>query len=786
MNSERELSISLQATPDADSRRCAEHFQSVLQAEPGIRGAELDMQGGRLRLRFNPRLVSQERIQGLARRLGIELGEDFQQCALRIHGVRCSDCSQGLIDRLAQIPGVTRASVDAQSGAIALEYEPPATDLQTVEQVIGRETGPAEAAPHSRAALQLAQAQQASARRRMAVLAAVCLTAWLLGLMAEKTNLANRPFILTLYSIAYVAGGFYSTVNALRQLRRASVNVDLLMVLAALGAAAVGDWPEGAFLLFLFSASSTLEQYVLGRTRRAIEALMDLSPEEAVVRRNGEERQVPVAEVRLGDRLIIRPAERIAADGRIVAGATSIDQSALTGESIPVDKGVDDCVFAGTLNQQGAIEVEVTRLAGDSALARVVQLVEEAQTQKAESQRFTEWFGSRYTLGVLAAAALTLVLPLWFFGESFAAAFYRAMTVLVVASPCAVVISIPAAILAAITRAARAGVLFKGGAHLERAAAIQAMAFDKTGTLTVGRPRLVDLRAADGMSGDEVLRLAASAEGLSEHPLAHAILEAARSRRLELLPATNVEAIIGKGLRAQIGTRSVWVGKPSLFTERGLCIPEPLGAIAASLAAEGKTTLLVGDDQTVLGVLAVADTLRPGAAEAIQQLRALGIERLIMLTGDNRMVAKAIADRLGMDYEAELLPEDKLLALKRLREQSRPVAMVGDGINDAPSLAAADVGVSLGSSGTDVALETADVVLMGDDLRNLPFAVSLARRTQRIIKQNLVFAFAVMAALLGLTYFGSLPLPAAVVGHEGSTVLVIFNALRLLRFSQNS
>jgi Cd2+/Zn2+-exporting ATPase len=356
------------------------------------------------------------------------------------------------------------------------------------------------------------------------------------------------------------------------------------------------------------------------------------------------------------------------------------------------------------------------------------------------------------------------------------------MTLLVAASPCAVVLAIPSAILTAITSAARGGVLFKGGAHLERAATIRAIAFDKTGTPTVGRPQLTDLQPAPGVAPEKLLGLAASVEVLSEHPLAHAVVEAARARGLELQPACDPQALIGRGVRARVGNRTLWVGKPGLFTERGQEIPEGLASAAGKLAAAGKTPLLVGDEEKLLGVLAVADTLRPRAPEALARLRALGIAHLTMLTGDNRRVAASIAGRLGIDFEAELLPEDKLRIIQQMREQRGAVAMVGDGINDAPSLAAADLAVSLGGAGTDVALETADVVLMSDDLLHLPYAIALARQAQRVVRQNLAFAFAVILALLAASLLGWLRLPLAVLGHEGSTVLVILNGLRLLAF----
>lgn len=636
--------------------------------------------------------------------------------------------------------------------------------------------------PRTKADLQQAQLEEARERWRNAALTGLCLAAWILGLVLDKSHLASQSVVIGVYLVAYLAGGIPTLIRALRELREGSVNVDLLMLLAACGAAIVQEWPEGAFLLFLFSLSSTLEQFVLGRTRRAIEALLDLSPEVANVRRDGKEVRLPVEELQIGDTLIVRPAERIAADGVICAGRTSIDQSAMTGESIPVERGVRDPVFAGTLNQQGAIEVRVTKLASDSALSRIVSMVEEAQSARAQSQRFTDWFGARYTLAVLAASALTAIVPILFLGESFAQAFYRAMTVLVVGSPCAVVISIPAAILTAITSAARGGVLFKGGAHLERAAEVRAIAFDKTGTLTLGRPRLVDLVPGPGIAPDQLLQLAASVENLSEHPLARAVVEAAQERGLELRPATHLEALVGRGVTAHVDGQPVWVGKATLLTSRGVALPEAIDEAGRRFAGEGKTTLYVGTADRVLGILTVADTLRPSAEAAITELHHLGIAHQVLITGDNRIVAAAIASRLGLTFEAELLPEDKLRAIHDLAAKYGIVAMVGDGINDAPSLAAANLGVSLAGTGTDVALETADIVLMADDLRQLPYAIALARQARRIIHQNLAFALGVMAVLLLITYFGSLAMPFAVLGHEGSTVLVILNGLRLLAF----
>lgn len=638
------------------------------------------------------------------------------------------------------------------------------------------------ATPGTRQQLQDNWQAQDAERKRLATLTALCLVATLLAWIGEATAIAGQPVVLVLFGVAYFTGGFEATRRALGDLREGSLNVDLLMVLAALGAGSVGQWREGAVLLFLFSLSGTLEGFVLGRTRRAIAALMDLSPDVATVRREGKELQLPVEEVQIGEIIFVRPGERIPIDGEIVQGHSSVDQSAMTGESAPIEKAPGAAVFAGTLNGSGALEILVSQNASQSTLARIIQLVEDAQSEKAPSERFTDWFGARYTVAVLAAAALAIIIPTLFFSVPFQAAFYRAMTLLVVASPCAVVISIPAAIMAAIAGAAHRGVLFKGGAYLEEIGQLRAIAFDKTGTLTVGRPQLVNLQAANGQDANIMLALAASAESMSEHPLAKAVVEAAKERNLTLQTPGESQAIVGRGIQAKVGDRLIFIGKPDLWTERGLLMPPELQQAASEFTNLSQTTFFVGDENAILGVLSIADTLRPSAKPALGELKALGIEHITMLTGDNERVAEKIAGELGMSYQADLLPQNKLDAIKQLKERYGRVGMAGDGINDAPSLAKADLGISLGGTGTDVALETADVVLMSDDLRHLSYAIALSRQTRRIILQNLVFAFGMMALLIAGTFFASLRLPLAVLGHEGSTVLVILNGLRLLGF----
>ena len=618
------------------------------------------------------------------------------------------------------------------------------------------------------------------ALRRDAVLTGVTGVSLLAGVLS---SLMDAPAWLPAgaYLVAYLAGGLPAGAEALRSLRSGRLDIDLLMVTAALAAAAVGEARDGAILLFLFSLAGTLEDFAMGRTKRAVDALLTLRPDVAQRRTaDGAVEQVPVDALRPGDVVEVAPGERLPADGRIVEGSSSVDQAAITGESIPVDKGVGDDVFAATVNGHGAIAVEVTKPAGETTVARMIALVTEARAQRSPSQRIGEWFGRRYTVFVLAGSALVL-LVLLALGRAFDSALYTTATLLVAASPCAVVISVPAAVLSALAAAARGGVLFKGGGALETLGKIETLAFDKTGTLTHGRPAVTDVVAVDG-DPEALLALAGAVEARSEHPIARAVVAEAKRRGVTFTPAEETEAVPGRGVRARLNARGAWAGTRRLMEDQGLRLPPELTASLRDLEARGATLMLVGDDEAVRGLLAVEDTLRPSAAAAVERLRAAGVRRVAMLTGDHEGVARAVAEQVGLaadDVHADLLPEDKLHIVAGLREHG-PVAYVGDGVNDAAALARADVGIAMGAAGSDVAIETADVALLADDLGRLEMAYRLSRRSNRIVRQNLVFALGMMIVLVGFTLFGDLPLPLAVVGHEGGTLLVVANGLRLL------
>ncbi len=624
------------------------------------------------------------------------------------------------------------------------------------------------------------------------VLTAVTFIAMIAGLILQNRGEGEGigAWAWGAYAIAYLAGGYFGVQAGWASLRQWRIDVDLLMILAAVGAALVGAPFEGALLLFLFSLSNVLQDYALGRTRRAIQSLMALRPLTAQVRRGTAVREIPLEEITIGDILLIRPGEQIGLDGVVVAGQSSVNQAAITGESIPVTKQVGDGVLAGSLNERGALEVEVGRLAADSTLARLIKLVEEAQNQQAPTERFIDKAEQYYAAGVILMTILAIIIPpLFAIAEPFADTFYRAMTLMVAASPCALVISTPATVLSAIGNGARRGILFKGGAYVEDAARLKVIAFDKTGTLTTGKPVLTAVLPTAELKEAEVLALAAAVEAKSEHPLAQAILQAAKAQNVAIPEVTDFDSVTGRGARAQLGTTTLYIG--SLSFVEGLGVAQTAAHTQAEAWQDGGQTVIALARQTaadapvqLLALLAIADEVRSNAAEVIRQLRAKGIARIVVLTGDNERVGRNIGAAVGADEVfASLMPEDKLTILKELEAKYGPVAMVGDGVNDAPALAAATIGIAMGAAGSDVALETADVVLMGDDLRHLPYMIGLSHQTRRVLVQNLAFALGVIVVLIGSVLGFGLALPLSVVGHEGSTVLVSLNGLRLLGVS---
>ncbi|MEE9514501.1 MAG: heavy metal translocating P-type ATPase [Candidatus Brocadiales bacterium] len=605
------------------------------------------------------------------------------------------------------------------------------------------------------------------------------------GLLLSFKGFPGNITILP-YAAAILTGGPYIALKGLRAARAFDLDINFLMTVAVIGAAAIGEWGEGAMVIFLFSLAQLLETRSLDRARSALHSLMDLSPKEALVRRNGEEILLPVEEVRLGDTVIIRPSERIPLDGIVTDGYSHVNQAPITGESTPVKKYLGQKVFAGTINKDGALEFRVNHLASDTTLAHISHLVEECQSQRAPFQSFVDKFARVYTPTVIALALLVAVLPPLLTGTAFAPWVYKGLVLLVISCPCALVIATPVSLLSGITCAARNGVLIKGGVHLEEAGRIKAIAFDKTGTLTRGVPEVIDILplSIDSTSRDRLLSIAATVELRSEHHLGAAIVRTARKGGVGLLETTFFKALPGKGACADIEGKRYYVGNLKMFRELGISMSH-VESTLAGLQTQGKTVMLLGDADGLLGIITVADDIRLSGIEALPELKRNGIEKILMLTGDNNGTAKAIARRLAVDeYFAELMPEDKVAAVRECIKKYGKTAMVGDGVNDAPAMAAATLGIAMGTAGTDTALETADIALMSDDLSKLPFAFGLSRRTLSVIKENIAFALIIKAVFLGLIIPGWTTLWMAVGADMGASLLVIFNGLRLLRYNQ--
>lgn len=636
------------------------------------------------------------------------------------------------------------------------------------------------------------------------LLAAITLLALLTGWIGGALTNALPQWAVAIAAVtAFVAGGYSGVKGAIEEARQGKLDIDFLMVTAALGAALIGEWEEGALLLFLFTLSGALEEFAMERTRRAIEALAQLRPDTATVRRDAQEVVLHVDQVVVGDVVLVRPGDRLPVDGLVTKGISTIDQSPITGESVPVHKEPGDQVFAGTINGGGALEVEMTKPASESTLSKIIKLVSEARQDATPTQQFIDRFSQPYTYVVISGTLLAILIPWLFINEPFSDTLYRAMTLMVVASPCALIISTPASVLSAIAAAARGGVLFKGGAYLEKTAEVKIVAFDKTGTLTHGKPVVTNIHPLTGHTRADVLRLAGSAELPSEHHVGRAIVEQARAEGVELETPDHFYAIAGHGIQADFQRNghkeTIYIGNDRLFLNENMEFSPAIRVIGDALKKQGKTAMLivrrstVGDtlghdrDWEVVGYLAVADTVRPEARAAVKALHDIGITRVAMLTGDNRAVANSIATEVGIDeVYAELLPEQKVELIHKLVEEGK-VAMVGDGVNDAPALATANVGIAMGAGGTDVALETADVVLMSSDLSKLPFMVQLGRRAAGIVRQNVIFSVGVILTLVTFTIVVPifipgfvLPLPLGVVGHEGSTLVVVLNGLRML------
>lgn len=590
-----------------------------------------------------------------------------------------------------------------------------------------------------------------------------------------------------IFAMAIVAGGWFIAPKAWSAVKRFSPDMNLLMSIATLGAVGIGAWDEAATVIFLFSLAELLESFSLSRARGAIQKLMTLAPETAWVKRGNKFLELPVSEVVIGDTILIKPGGRIPLDGTVEKGESSVDQSPITGESIPISKAIGDLVFAGSINGEGSLEVHVTKPFTDTTLAKIIHLVEEAQSQRAPAQRFVDRFAARYTPIVLALAVGVTVIPPVFLGQPWVVWFYRALVMLVIACPCALVISTPVSIVSGLTAAARKGVLIKGGAYLESLGKLNVLCLDKTGTVTQGRPKVIAVLPLHLTQSETLLRIASALEAQSEHPVARAILEHARQNGVSYPAAESFRSVTGKGVIGKVEGRGYFLGNHKLIEEMARCTPE-IEKTLTKIEEQGLTAVAIGschdhsNQGDVLGIISIGDAIRPEARDAFQRLKEHGIQRLVLLTGDNQVTAERIARKVGIpEVYSQLLPQEKVEQVKRLMQDGSRVGMIGDGINDAPALATADVGIAMGAAGTDVALETADVALMADDLSKLPEAIALGRFAERVIRQNIAFAIGEKVLFLGLAAAGIAALWMAIAADMGASLLVIFNGLRLLK-----
>lgn len=608
-----------------------------------------------------------------------------------------------------------------------------------------------------------------------------------IGLLLQWCGVGDEWLIAMPFLVAILTGGALVLPKALRSLRTFILDINVLMVVAVAGAVAIGEIAEGAAVVFLFALSELLESWSVGRARRAIQALMALTPDTALVRRDDTWIEVAAVDVRANETILVKPGQKSALDGEVTLGQSAMDQSPITGESIPVEKTVGDAVFAGAINGEGALEIRVTKVAGDTTVARIIQMVEDAQQQRAPAQRFVDSFAKIYTPAVMGLAILLAIVPPLFFTQPWDVWIYRALVMLVIACPCALVISTPVSVVSGLAAMARAGVLIKGGAYLEALASLRALAVDKTGTITEGKPRVQEIIPWNDTSTTEILRVAASLDAQSSHPLAQAVVSHAAELAVALDTATDFQSITGRGARGTISGHTYFVGNHRLAHELGVCTPE-LETKLAEIEASARSVVIVGHQPhgdcagEVLGILAVGDTIRTEAREAIERIHAAGIRKIVMLSGDNTRTAQAIAKQAGIDEAyGDLLPDQKIEKVRELAREHGGVGMIGDGVNDAPALAAATVGFAMGAGGTDTAIETADVALIKDDLLMVAKAIRMGRRTVGVIRFNIIFALAVKAIFLTMALLGDTSLWLAVLADTGATLLVVANALRLLR-----
>jgi Cd2+/Zn2+-exporting ATPase len=825
------IPLVLPEVPD-EKDQCVQKLMERLQGKEGLEKVhiadEKDNGVPQLCFHYDPEIISIDRIQSLAEQAGAEITEKFGHKLIEVDGIRHTRHARAIERDLLDKEGIIEASVSA-SGMVRIEYDKAKLDETGILKIFRKEgldipdtqvsaerflskmdkTG--KAADEKQEGKKEHDFEEGEShdhahggifgKNSELIFSIICGALLGIGFGLSFFGAVPAWISLILYIGAYFFGGFYTAKEAIQTVAKGGFEIDFLMLVAAIGAAILGEWAEGALLLFLFSMGHALEHYAMNKARKSIAALADLAPKTALRKKNGKTEEVGIETLSIGDIIVVKPNSKISADGVVVNGQSSVNQAPITGESVPMDKvSVDkpekdwsqednikdeNRVFSGTINGNNTLEIKVIKKAKDSTLSKLVKLVNEAQTQKSPTQHLTDKFEKYFVPSVLI---LVVVLNFAFLiiDETFSESFYRAMAVLVAASPCALAISTPSAVLSGVARAARSGVLIKGGRPLEDLGVLTALAFDKTGTLTEGKPKLTKVVTLGKIKEDELLGIAVAVENLSDHPLAKAVVRDGKERlgNTEIPEAKDLEAVLGKGIKASLGDDKIFIGNLDLFESLDDKKPDKeTEEKVKTLEANGNTTMLIRQNETYIGIIALMDTPRKEAKSTLAQLKKLGIKRMIMLTGDNQKVADAVAKEIGLtDAWGSLLPEEKVEAIKKLRQSESKVAMVGDGVNDAPAMANSTVGIAMGAAGSDVALETADIALMADKLETLPFAIGLSRKAKSIIKQNLWISLGIVALLIPATIFGFANIGIAVLIHEGSTLVVVFNALRLLAY----
>ena len=808
------LNLLLPEIPD-ERDACVQRIISLLRGKEGVEKVHLineeKKDEAQLCFHYDPAIISLDRVQQLAKSAGAKMTERYGHLLIQASGVRQPRHARILEAKLKGIKGVLMAAV-AGTGAIQIEFDQKEIKQETVLKEITNsgltiqnlEDFHVHEKEHDHERHEHEQRHGGIFGEKTELISSI-ICGTLLGIGFGLSFMDSIPAAvpLSFYIGAYFFGGFFTAKEAIQTIVKGGFEIDFLMLVAAIGAAILGEWAEGALLLFLFSLGHALEHFAMEKARKSIAALAGLAPKTALLKTDNELKEVTITDLKEADVIVVKPNTKIGADGIVINGNGSVNQAPITGESIPVDKvPVEDAgisiaeankldakyrVFAGTINGNESLEIKVTRLAADSTISRIVKMVNEAQTQKSPTQRFTDKFEKYFVPAVLILVVL-LCFSFVIIDEPFSKSFYRAMSVLVAASPCALAISTPSAVLSGVARAARGGVLIKGGKPLEDLGSLTAIAFDKTGTLTEGKPKLTQVIPCAGMDEDDLLKIAVAVEALSDHPIAKAIVKNGKDKLKDrdIPQAKDLEAVLGKGIKARLGSDTIYIGNLALFEKLDENKPgDQIINDVKNLEASGSTTMMVRRNNDYIGILSVMDTPRQEAKNALDQLKQLGIRRMIMLSGDNQQVAEAIAKQTGItDAWGGLLPEQKVEAIKKLKQEEGKVAMVGDGVNDAPAMANSTVGIAMGAAGSDVALETADIALMGDKLSLLPFAIGLSRKASGIIKQNLVISLGMVALLIPLTILGIATIGPAVIAHEGSTLIVVFNALRLLAYKK--